>query len=299
MPGFSFAQKCQKLAIPAKKGYNSSAKLYKRDQSMRFTFCPLFSGSSGNALFIGGGNTRILIDAGLSGRTVTEALASIGVLPETLDGILVTHEHSDHVKGVGILSRKYRLPIYANARTWAGMERQIGAVAPPLRREFESNESFFIGDFSVYPFSIPHDAADPVGYRVYYGAHSVATATDMGYYSHRVHDALSGVDLLVLESNHDIDMLRHNEHYSQTLKNRILGRSGHLCNEACGEALWQLYQTGVRHAVLGHLSHENNTPELALRTVCESLQAHGLEIGKDIRVDMAWRDHVGSVYEID
>ncbi len=266
---------------------------------MRFTFCPLFSGSGGNALFIGAGNTRILIDAGLSGRTVSEALNSIGVLPETLNGILVTHEHSDHVKGVGILSRKYHLPIYANARTWAAMERQLGAVSPALHREFETGDSFYIGDFSVMPFAIPHDAADPVGFRVFCGARSVATATDMGFFSPKVLDALSGVDLLVLESNHDIDMLRANEHYSSALKARILGRHGHLSNVACAEALWQLYQTGVRHAVLGHLSHENNTPELALRTVCEAMEAHGLEISRDISVDMAWRDHVGGVYELE
>ena len=231
---------------------------------MRFTFCPLFSGSSGNALYMGAGDTRILIDAGLSGRTVSDALNSIGVLPETLSGILVTHEHSDHVKGVGILSRKYHLPIYANART----------------------------------FSVPHDAADPVGYRVYFGACSAATATDMGYFSKTALDALSGVDILVLESNHDIDMLRENEHYTAALKSRILGRHGHLSNEACAEALWLLYRTGVRHAVLGHLSHENNTPELAMRTVCEAMQAHGLRVGLDISVDMAWRDHVGGIYEL-
>ncbi|MBQ9300143.1 MAG: MBL fold metallo-hydrolase [Clostridia bacterium] len=266
---------------------------------MRFTFCPLFSGSSGNALFVGAGGTRILIDAGLSGRAVSEALNSIGILPETLNGILVTHEHSDHVKGVGILSRKYHLPVYANARTWAAMERQVGTIAPSLHREFETGESFFLGDFSVMPFAIPHDAADPVGYRVYCGACSVATATDMGYFSAKVYDALSGVDILVLESNHDIDMLHANERYSAALKSRILGRHGHLSNEACAEALWMLYQTGVRHVVLGHLSHENNTPELAMRTVCEAMQAHGLVIGRDIMVDMAWRDHVGGVYELE
>ena len=263
---------------------------------MRFTFCPLFSGSSGNSLYIAAGNTRILIDAGLSGRTVCDALNSIGVLPETLNGILVTHEHSDHIKGVGILSRKYHVPIYANAGTWEAMERLIGTVEPALHREFENNESFFIGDLSVFPYSISHDAADPVGYRVYYGGRSMATATDIGMFTQSVLEALSGTDIVLLESNHDIDMLHANEHYSARLKTRILGRKGHLSNEACGEALWQLYQTGVCHAVLGHLSRENNTPELAMQTVCMAMQAHGLEVGRDIRVDMAWRDHVGSIY---
>ena len=265
---------------------------------MQFTFCPLYSGSSGNAVFVGAGNTRILIDAGLSGRAVTDALSQIGLLPETLNGILVTHEHSDHIKGVGILSRKYHLPVYANAGTWDAMQRLVGAVDSPLHREFVSNESFYIGDLAILPYSTSHDAAEPVGFRVDYGAHSVATATDTGVFTKRMLEALSGVDIILLESNHDIDMLHANEHYSQTLKNRILGRKGHLSNEACGEALWQLYQTGVRHAVLGHLSHENNSPELAMRTVCESLTAHGLAGGTDSRVDMAWRDHVGGMYEI-
>ena len=154
--------------------------------TMRFTFCPLLSGSSGNALFVGAGNTRLLIDAGLSGRTVEAALHEIGILPETLQGILVTHEHSDHVKGVGILSRRYRLPVYANARTWAAMARQVGEIPACNRRVFDTDASFFAGELEVAPFSIPHDAADPVGYRIYAAGHSVATATDMGYFGNNV-----------------------------------------------------------------------------------------------------------------
>ena len=265
---------------------------------MQFTFCPLFSGSSGNAVYVRAGDTRLLIDAGLSGRTVSEGLASIGVLPETLSGILVTHEHSDHIKGVGILSRKYHVPIYANDRTWQAMERSLGNIAPGSRRVFESGETFYIGNAGIMPYRISHDAAEPVGYRVYYGGHSVATATDIGVFTKKTLEALSGTDIVLLESNHDIDMLHANDHYSAQLKARILGRYGHLSNEACGEALLQLYQTGVRHAVLGHLSHENNTPELAMSTVCGVLRAHGLEPSEDIQVDMAWRDHVGGVYEI-
>lgn len=265
---------------------------------MRFTFCPLFSGSSGNAVFVGAGDTRILIDAGLSGRAVAEALASIGVLPETLSAILVTHEHSDHIRGVGILSRKYRLPVFANAGTWQAMARQIGEVSPHLRREFRTGESFYIGELCVLPYPVSHDAAEPVGYRVDHGAHGVATATDTGVLGQAALEALRGVDVVLLESNHDPAMLRANEHYSAALKKRILGRRGHLSNGDCGEALWQLYQTGVRHAVLGHLSHENNTPELALEAAQQALRAHGLEPGRDMRLDLAWRDHVGGVYEI-
>ena len=249
-------------------------------------------------MFVGAGDTRILIDAGLSGRAVTEALAAIRVLPETLNAILVTHEHSDHVKGVGILSRKYHLPVYANAGTWAGMRRQVGEISPHLQRVFQTGEAFYIGELCVLPYAVSHDAAEPVGYRVDYGAHSVATATDLGVFTRAVLDTLRGVDAVLLESNHDPAMLRANEHYSAALKTRILGRHGHLSNADCGEALWLLYQTGVRHAVLGHLSHENNTPELALNAALDALRAHGLEPGRDMRVDLAWRDHVGGVYEI-
>ena len=265
---------------------------------MQFTFCPLFSGSSGNAVYVQAGNTRLLIDAGLSGRTVSDALNSIGVLPETLNAILITHEHSDHIKGAGILSRKYHVPIYANDRTWQAMERSLGNIAPGCRRVFESGETFYIGDAGIMPYRISHDAAEPVGYRIYYGGHSVATATDIGIFTKKTLEALEGADIILLESNHDVDMLHANEHYSAQLKARILGRYGHLSNEACGKALLQLYQTGVRHAVLGHLSHENNTPELAMRTVCNVLREGGLEPSEDITVDMAWRDHVGGIYEI-
>ena len=140
---------------------------------MRFTFCPLFSGSSGNAIFIGAQDTRILIDAGMPGRAIEKALHEIGVLPETLTALAVTHEHSDHTKGVGILSRKYHLPVYANERTFNAMARQIGEIEPRNRRFFEDGEDFYIGDLALLPFPIPHDAADPVGYRVFYGGRSV------------------------------------------------------------------------------------------------------------------------------
>jgi len=265
---------------------------------MKITFCSLFSGSSGNAVYIGAGDTHLLVDAGLPGKAVSEALLSIGVLPETLSAILVTHEHADHVKGVGVLSRKHRIPVYANARTWEAMERHVGNIAPGCRRMFDSGDAFYINNVSILPYSISHDAAEPVGYRIDYGGHSVATATDMGIFTKRVLSTLSGVDLLLLESNYDPDMLRENEHYSQRLKARIQSRYGHLSNSACAGAIYQLQRTGVQNIVLGHLSNENNTPELALQTVCALLTEYGLCVGEDVRVGMAWRDRVGDRYEI-
>lgn len=265
---------------------------------MLFTFCPLYSGSSGNALFVGAGNTRILIDAGLSGRTIEEALKKVCVLPETLDGIVVTHEHSDHIKGVGILSRKYHLPVFANERTWNAMARFVGAVAPQNVRIFDTEGDFYIGDLALRPFSIPHDAADPVGYRVYYGGRSLSTATDMGYFKKSVCQQIAGSDLVLLESNHDPDMLMQNPHYSMALKQRILSNHGHLSNQTCAQALCALYETGVHNVLLGHLSGENNTPELAMDTAVRGVSGQGIVPNQDIRIDMAWRDHVGSVYTI-
>ena len=261
-------------------------------------FISLYSGSSVNSSVVRCGEHYLIVDMGKGVRTTTAALKALGLAVSDCDGILITHEHSDHIKGVGILSRKYHVPIYANDRTWQAMERSLGNIAPGSRRVFESGETFYIGNAGIMPYRISHDAAEPVGYRVYYGGHSVATATDIGVFTKKTLEALSGTDIVLLESNHDIDMLHANDHYSAQLKTRILGRYGHLSNEACGEALLQLYQTGVRHAVLGHLSHENNTPELAMSTVCGVLRAHGLELSEDIQVDMAWRDHVGGVYEI-
>lgn len=266
---------------------------------MRFTFCPLFSGSSGNAIFVGAGDTRILIDAGMPGRSIENALKEIDILPETLSGIVVTHEHSDHVKGVGILSRKYHLPVYANERTWQAMARSVGEVTPRNRRIFDTEEDFFIGDLALLPFSIPHDAAEPVGYRIFYGGRSVATATDMGYMQKKTLKTLAGTDILLLESNHDPDLVMQNPHYSLYLKQRILSNHGHLSNEASAEALVKLFETGVQQVLLGHLSGENNTPELALSTAVERLSQEGIVVNEDIFVSLAWRDRVSKKFEIE
>ncbi|MBO4925997.1 MAG: MBL fold metallo-hydrolase [Clostridia bacterium] len=265
---------------------------------MKLTFCPLFSGSSGNALYISGGDTRILIDAGMAGRSIENALREIGVLPEMLSGIAVTHEHSDHVKGVGILSRKYHIPVYANEGTWNGMARSVGDIPPGCRRIVQTGEDFYIGDLALLPFAIPHDAAEPVGYRVFCAAHSVATATDIGHMTKQILRTLAGAEVLLLESNHDPDMLRRNPHYPLQLKQRILGSRGHLSNDDSAEALLALYETGVRQVLLGHLSGENNTPELALDTAVHRLSRAGVRLNEDIGLGVAWRDRVSRKFEI-
>lgn len=265
---------------------------------MGLTFCPLFSGSSGNAIYVAAKDTRVLIDAGLAGRTVENALKQIGVSPETISAIVVTHEHSDHTRGVGILSRKYHIPVYANERTFNAMARQVGEIEPRNRRFFQTGEDFYIGDLDLCPFSIPHDAAEPVGYKVCAGGRSAAVATDMGFMRKDVFQMLAGTDVLLLESNHDPELLRQNPRYSAYLKQRILSSHGHLSNEASARALLELYGTGVRQVLLGHLSGENNTPELAMNTALETLEKAGVTVNEDIGLGIAWRDRVSTRFEI-
>lgn len=268
---------------------------------MKLEFCSLNSGSNGNVTYIASGDTRILVDAGLNGSAITNKLAQIGVLPETISAIIITHEHSDHISGAGVLSRKYRIPIYANEATWQtkAMQKQVGEVGPGLRRVFESDNEFFIGDLGIRTIPIPHDTVEPVAFRIFAGKRSVSVATDMGQVPKSVLRALAGSDLVLLESNHDPDMVLHNARYPHYLKQRILGSHGHLSNQACAETLMSLYETGVKHALLGHLSHDNNTPELALATVSEALQKQGLTPGKNILLDMTWRDRLSGYYTLE
>ncbi len=266
---------------------------------MNLALCSLSSGSSGNITLVEAGETRLLVDAGLTGKRITELLGQLGILPETINGILVTHEHVDHVRGAGVLARKYRIPIYANENTWEGMYKSAGEIPAWQRRVFNTEEDFYVGDIGVTSFGISHDAREPVAFRLYHGGYSVAVATDMGVVTKRVVQNLSGTNLVLLESNHDPQMVMNNDCYPYRLKQRILGSKGHLSNEDCALTLLKLGETGVKHALLGHLSHENNTPELAMDTVCEQLLKHGVEAGRDIQVDMTWRDRIGGKYTIE
>lgn len=262
-------------------------------------FCALFSGSSGNALYVACGETRLLIDAGLPGKKVEDALSTIAVRPEQISGILVTHEHDDHVRGVGVLARRFSLPVYANEKTWHAMQRTVGDIPAAQQRIFSTDIEFYIGDVCVAPHAIPHDAADPVGFSILGGGKKVAIATDLGHTTAEIIDRVADADLLLLESNHDVDMLQAGP-YPAVLKRRILGNRGHLSNADCGKALARLCAKGVRHALLGHLSGENNVPQLALDTVANVLKGEGVAVGAggDIRVDMTWRDRAGGYYVI-
>ena len=202
-------------------------------------FCSLYSGSSGNSIFIASDNTRVLIDAGLAGKKIDEALKHIGEEASSIDGIFITHEHIDHIKGVGVLSRKYDIPIYANDNTWAVMEKNIGKIKEHNIRIMDRRSSIAIKDLEIRSFNIPHDAIAPVGYTVSSGGKNASVVTDFGVFTEEIRDNIIDSDIILLESNHDINMLRMGP-YPYNLKLRVLGENGHLSNEDCGNAIVSL-----------------------------------------------------------
>lgn len=257
-------------------------------------FIPLFSGSSGNSSYIEAGGVRLLIDAGLTGKLVTEALYSVGIRPEALNGILVTHDHVDHTKGVGILSRKYNLPVYANEGTFRAMTPIVKDLDFKNVRLFRTGEDFYIGDLNITPFKTPHDAAESVGFCFAHQGKKLCYMTDIGCFRESMFGEAAGAQLVFIEANHDVEMLK-NGPYPYHLKQRILSESGHLSNENCGKALVRLYGTGVRYAVLGHLSKENNTEEAAFSAVSGALEKAGIS---DMHVIVAKRDRITGIFEI-
>lgn len=257
--------------------------------------CSIASGSSGNCIYVEDLKTKLLVDVGISGRRVTNGLSQIGVDGKELDGILVTHDHEDHIKGVGILSRKYDLPIYANEGTWEVMKDSIGKIHPKNVKYFDSKMLFSIKDFCIEPFPIPHDAKDPVGFSIYGQNKKMSIATDLGYINNDIFQKLDGADMVLLEANHDVQMLKVGP-YPYYLKRRILGEEGHLSNESAGNALVYLVKMGLKQVLLTHLSKQNNFPELAYQTVYNMLINQKIKVGKDVKVDVAHRDNVSQVY---
>lgn len=264
---------------------------------MHIKLCSLFSGSSGNATYIGTDSTHVLIDSGLSGIKVKNALKSIGVGPRQIDAIVITHEHSDHIQSAGVLSRELDIPIYANGKTWEAMEDKIGVISPQNIRLFYNDMDFYIKDINISPFSIPHDAADPVGFCFYYGNKKISIATDLGHTNRRIINKINDSNIVVLESNHDIDMLNQGT-YPQTLKNRIMGTRGHLSNTDAGKVATELVKGDVTHLLLAHLSKQNNIPRLAYETVSSILESEGMVVGDDVILDMTYDDRTGNVYHM-
>lgn len=233
----------------------------------------LGSGSSGNCAYLETDQIRILIDAGFSLRQIRQRLALIGKAPENLDGILVTHEHSDHVQGLPALSEKLKIPVYCNRPTHEAIQYQLGNRLDC--RLFSTGATFELGDLVVESFSIPHDAQDPVGFLVRTSAGNVGFLTDLGHATRLVLERIRHAHALVLEANHDVKMLQDCPHRPWSLKQRILGRHGHLSNEAAADAAEEIMSQDLRTIYLGHLSRECNRPELARRVVAERLERIG------------------------
>ena len=261
--------------------------------------CPLFSGSSGNSVFLSDGRTSLLVDAGQCCRTIENALSSIDVLPASLAAVLVTHEHIDHVRGVGVLMRRYHLPVYANEATWAAMRRDpnLGRIDPSLIHILPIGEKTAIGDMVVQSVSTPHDAVDPVGYRIAAAGREISVFTDLGYADEQLLASLCASDLVFFESNYDRDMLFGGP-YPWQLKRRIDGEHGHLSNAACAVALQTLLRGGVSRYVLSHLSQENNTPALARAAAVDSLACCGAVDGRDFLLEVAPRFAPGRIWEL-
>lgn len=258
--------------------------------------CTLASGSSGNSLLVTDGTTHILIDAGISCRRICTALQGLGVEPGQLSGILITHEHSDHVAGVATLVKRFALPIYTSGGTAQALCRRV-AVPQELIHTIRPGDSLDLGTLAVESFPTPHDTAQSVGYTVSAGGRKAAVVTDLGHVTQAVADAVAGAQLVVAEANHDVEWVRSGP-YPYFLKERILGARGHLSNEAGADLACQAVCAGARTLVLAHLSAENNTPQRAYDTVEASLIRMGAQVGRDVVLEVAPRAAASRWYAV-
>ncbi len=255
-------------------------------------FGTIASGSSGNCLYAGTEKTEILIDAGISCKRIVEGLNAFGTTGKQIKGIMITHEHSDHIQGLGVLSRKFHIPMYATDKTIQAIRRMknLGKIDEALFIPVSAGDRVTIDDLDIEITSVSHDAADPVCYAVNDGTHKIGMVTDLGYYDASILRHLDQSDVLYVEANHDIHMLQAGP-YPYYLKRRILGDAGHLCNEAAASLVKNSIHQGLKKCILGHLSKENNYEDLALLTV------QG-EISENVDVSVAPRDHAGELLEL-
>ncbi len=263
-------------------------------------FCTIASGSSGNCTFVGNDHVSLLIDAGISGKRIEEGLNKAGRSGKDLDGILITHEHIDHIRSIGVLARKYKVPVYATGGTMDYLFHcsSLGRLDRELFHKVEADRPFSVGGMVIEPFHIMHDAAEPVGYRIEADGKKFAVATDMGCYDDYIIEHLKGLDSIVIESNHDINMLQVGP-YPYPLKIRILGETGHLSNLHCGRLLGDILHDEMKHVVLGHLSKENNYEALAFATVTSEITLGDNPYrGDDFEITVASREECSGLYRI-
>lgn len=262
------------------------------------SFCSLASGSTGNAQYIGNKTTKILLDAGLSGKYIKAGLEGIGIDPTELDGIVITHEHSDHIKGVGVLMRRYDVPIYVTEGTWKGMSEKIGKIDNEKVNIIKNDELFKIKDIEVKAYPVSHDANDPIGFTFQNGTGKIGVVTDLGCYTETILKEIRSCDLVMIEANHDEEMLQMGS-YPYYLKRRILSEIGHISNEVSGEIACDIVKNGkTRNILLGHLSRENNFPDLAYETVKSIMESEGIRVGDDVMLNMTYRDKIGGLFVI-
>ena len=259
-------------------------------------FCSLYSGSSGNSLFVETPTTKLLIDAGESSKKIENALNNLNIDASNIDGILVTHEHSDHIKGLGTFAKKFNIPVYANKETWDAMPEVAQKIEPSCQNNFIPYEKFDIGDFKILPFQIPHDAANPCGFNLFYGEQKISIATDLGHMDTKLIKYLEESEFVLLEANYDPNILKCSK-YPYTLKQRIAGPNGHLSNEMAGKTISYLLKSGLSKVMLGHLSKENNFPELAYQTVVDELCNNNFDENK-ISISVANRHMPSNIVNI-
>ena len=258
--------------------------------------CTLASGSSGNSLLVTDGRTHVLVDAGISCRRICTGLKELGVEPTELAGVLITHEHSDHISGLTTLTKQLRLPVYASPGTGRQLCYRI-AFLEELLRPVAPGEGFSVGGLAIESFPTSHDAAESVGYALSAGGRKAAVVTDLGYVTGAVLRGIRGEDLLVAEANHDVEWVQSGP-YPYHLKARILGDRGHLSNEAGAELAWTAVEGGARTVVLAHLSHENNTPARAHEVVRGVLERRGAAVGRDVALEVAPRSEKSRRYTV-
>lgn len=243
----------------------------------------LASGSSGNACYIETAQKKILVDAGLSGKRIEGLLAEIDRKGEDLDALLVTHEHKDHIHGVGVLARRYHLDVYANEKTWQAMENFVGKIDSEKKKIFEMGKTMTFGDIDIESFGVSHDAASPQFYSFQKDNKSFVMLTDTGYVSDKMRGIIRNADVYLMESNHDLEMLRMGA-YPWSLKQRILGDQGHLSNDDGALVMADILGDKTKRIYLGHLSRENNIKELAHMTMKTTLMQHDLGVNEKFRV---------------
>ncbi|MCL2708074.1 MAG: MBL fold metallo-hydrolase [Defluviitaleaceae bacterium] len=257
-------------------------------------FCPIASGSSGNCIYVGAGGANILIDAGISGKRIAEGFSYLKM--DCVDALFITHEHSDHIGSVGVFARRYNTPIYATQKTWRFLIRHnvLGPIERSLMQTVTPGSPVRIGGAEITAFEIPHDAVEPVGYAVRTGGYKAVVATDIGHVTDVVRKNAYDSDILFLESNHDLEMLK-NGRYSRQLKERVMGLRGHLSNVSAGELLAEAATERLKQAYLGHLSEENNRPMIAIDTVRRILDGRMVEVRE---LCVAERNGPGELTEI-